>query len=292
MKILGSVKATDRGFTHELELPCGQCQGCRLAKKREWAIRCMHEAQMHVYPKGHPSAGSPRTCFITLTYDKEHLPEDQSVRVRDWQLFAKRLRKACGKFRFLACGEYGDENLRPHYHACIFGLDFSEDKELLKQDGEFVLYTSPRLARIWGKGFVTIGSLTFDSASYVAGYVMKKMTGFDADEHYVRVNADGDRWYVAREFATMSRRPGLGADWFHKFAGDCYPDDCVIAKGQEFPVPKYYDRLFERVEPAVVAELKELRVAKALERSEDNSVPRLLDREKVLAARLQSKGRI
>ena len=33
--------------TKPFNIDCGQCAGCRLAKAREWAVRCTHEAMMH-----------------------------------------------------------------------------------------------------------------------------------------------------------------------------------------------------------------------------------------------------
>lgn len=69
-----------------IQLPCGQCIGCRLARSREWAIRCTHEAFMF-----------DDKCFITLTYDNEHLPYSESglptLHREDLTLFLKRLRK-------------------------------------------------------------------------------------------------------------------------------------------------------------------------------------------------------
>ena len=71
-----------RDTVADLTLPCGQCVGCRLERSRQWAIRCVHEASLH-----------QDNCFITLTYAPEHLPSDNSLHYRDFQLFMKRLRK-------------------------------------------------------------------------------------------------------------------------------------------------------------------------------------------------------
>ena len=136
-----------------LKLKCGQCRGCRATRAREWALRCVNEASLH-----------PRNSFITLTYSPEHVPWDGSLDVRHWQLFAKRLRKELGPFRFLHCGEYGS-GFRPHYHACVFGLDFAGDRRMYKRDGKSELFVSPQLESIWGKGFCTVGHLTYESAA-------------------------------------------------------------------------------------------------------------------------------
>ena len=105
---------------HAIYLPCGQCVGCRLERSRQWAVRCMHERSMH-----------ERACFVTLTYDDEHLPPGKSLNYPDVQKFLRRLRKRVGvPIRFYLCGEYGDDTDRPRYHICLFGFDFP-DKALL-----------------------------------------------------------------------------------------------------------------------------------------------------------------
>lgn len=271
-------RAVDGYADRHLELACGQCAGCRLARVRSWGIRAVHEAQMH-----------EANSFITLTYDPEHLPDDGSLKVRDWQLFAKRVRKELGPFRFLHCGEYGPANLRPHYHACIFGLDFSEDRQVWKVSprGDR-LYTSERLAELWGKGFATIGELTFDSAAYVAQYCMKKAGGETAKTKYERIDTNtGECWDVKPEYATMSRRPGLGQTWFERYVDDVYPDDEVVIEGKKFRPPKYYDQLLEKRNPQLMESIKKKRIQHATK--EVNDEDRLRAKETVLEAKLALK---
>lgn len=128
-----------------IQLACGQCLGCRLERKRSWAIRSMHEAQTH-----------EKNCFLTLTYDDAHLPEDHSLDVAHWQRFAKRLRKSHGPFRFIHCGEYGDISLRPHYHALLFGVDFGSDSVPVRTNNSHPLRVSASLSKLWPYGFHTI----------------------------------------------------------------------------------------------------------------------------------------
>lgn len=284
--VLGSVKSMDG--ENYMEIPCGKCVGCRLRKKREWAVRCMHEAQTSVYPKGHPKEGVSRSSFITLTYDEEHLPEDHSINVKHWQNFAKKLRREKGQFRFLACGEYGEKNYRPHYHACVFGHDFTEDRVHWKDNKQGQpIFMSPSLTEIWGKGLTAIGQVDFDSAAYVAGYVTKKHTAAYKEKQYLRTSEEtGAQWQVTPEFAVMSRRPGLGAEWFAKYHRDVYPDDCVIMKGQKFEVPRYYDTLKERLEDGEMEKIKALRRERINE--ENATRERLRIREQVAKARMEN----
>ena len=157
----------------KVQVPCGQCIGCRLEKSRQWAIRCVHEAQMH-----------EENCFITLTYNKESLPADGSLRKRDFQLFMKRLRKECGEgIRYYMCGEYGAKYERPHYHICLFGYDF-KDKYIWDERDKVPLYRSTKLEKLWTLGFSTIGEVTFQSAAYVAPY-----RDWETDRKSTRLNS-------------------------------------------------------------------------------------------------------
>lgn len=257
-----------RGFAdRRLELPCGQCVGCRVRRSREWAMRCTHEAQMHA-----------RNCFVTLTYCPQKLPSDGSLRVEDFQKFCKRLRKRVGRFRYFHCGEYGDENLRPHYHALLFGVDFSFDRSLLKA-GKYKLYTSPTLDSAWKLGFATIGECTYESAAYVSRYVMKKVTGDGAKAHY------GNR---KPEYITMSRRPGIGSEWLKKFGSEVYPLDEVVIEGRRFRPPRYYD---EQVEEGALAALKRKRKGAVARFAKDLEYDRLRVREKVANAKISHLDR-
>nr|QJB19602.1 MAG: replication initiator protein [Microvirus sp.] len=242
-------------------LPCGRCIGCRLDRSRGWAMRCIHEASLH-----------ESNCFITLTYAPEFLPEGGTLVKKHFQDFMKRLRKKFGSgIRFFHCGEYGDLYKRPHYHAIIFNLDF-DDKVLYKIENGCRLYTSDNLHSLWPYGLCTVGAVTFESAAYVARYIMKKVTGDMAEAHY------GGR---LPEYTTMSRRPGIAFDWFKKFKSDVYPSDQVIVRGFPCKPPRYYDTLFELEDPLLFQSLKEKRSVVTEKRLRENGFSRLAVRERV-----------
>lgn len=213
-------------------------------------------------------------CFITLTYNEENLPKDGTLVHRDFQLFMKKLRKKYGSgIRFYMCGEYGTEQDeekyhvskigRPHYHACIFNFDFP-DKELFKTVNDFRLYTSEALQKLWGKGHCIIGDVTFESAAYVARYIVKKQKGPDKDEYYHRINPEtGEMFKIKEEYTTMSRRPGIANEWWQQFKEDTYKD-FVTLRGVKMKPPRYYDSLLEKDNPDLLNSLKEGRVAAAL----------------------------
>lgn len=264
-----------------VDLPCGQCIGCRLERSRKWAVRCMNEASLY-----------DQNCFITLTYDDEHLPPYGSLEKSGLQKFFKRLRKHAGSgVRFFACGEYGAQLGRPHYHAVIFNWDFS-DKKLWKTFGDSRLYTSRLLEQFWPFGFCTVGNVTFESAAYVARYVLKKVTGDAAKEHYTKLDPfTGELFEVAPEFVNMSRRPGIGSGWYSRFAGDVFPSDFMISRGVKMKPPRFYDGIYELTDPELMAGVRERRSKKAWDGRDDSTLDRLKVREKVSRAKLSLKRR-
>ena len=162
--------------TTSVQLPCGQCIGCRLKRAESWAVRCVHESRMH-----------SENCFITLTYDDDNLPPYGNLRYADFQKFLKRLRKKRGPFRFFMAGEYGEQFFRPHHHACLFGLHFHDRELHSRSDSGSDVCVSAELSDLWPDGHASVGDFTFESAAYVARYVVKKVTGDAAEEHYKRM---------------------------------------------------------------------------------------------------------
>lgn len=269
----------------KLQLPCGQCIGCRLERSRQWAIRCVHEAQMH-----------EESIFCTLTYDPEHYPDRGSLNYRDFQLFMKRLRVAYGRpVRFYGCGEYGELNGRPHFHACLFGLKLSDRVFRSTSPSGFKLYTSEFLSRLWPMGDVSFGDVTFESAAYAARYVVKKVNGDAADEHYRRIDpVTGEVYQLEPEFSMMSLKPGIGATWFSKFQLDCLPRDECIIRGKVMKVPKYYSKLLKRMDAELYADVETGRFLKHEDYMKSNAgevLPTLEAKEVVAYASLNSKLR-
>jgi len=275
------------------ELACGQCIGCRLERSRQWAIRCVHEASQH-----------EDNCFITLTYAPACLPANASLVLKDFQDFFKRFRKQfvwnkigpleqfkVRQIRFFHCGEYGEKYERPHYHAVIFGFDFPDKVEFHPWDAKrakrlrdagMKVYWSEYLARLWPFGTHEIGTVTFESAAYVARYITKKVTGENAAGWY------GDR---RPEYTTMSRRPGIGAAWFKKFHDDVFPSDEVVMRGFKLKAPRFYGSLYELTNPAEFADIKRRRKSEARLRRDDNTPERLEVKENVKLAQFSQLKR-
>ena len=188
--------------------------------------------------------------------------------------------------------EYGELEKRPHYHAIIFGYDLP-DKKLWKDVDDIKLYTSTVLDLIWGKGFTTVGDVTWDSAAYVARYSLKKINGPRAEQinpktglkHYERTHLHtGEITEVLPEYSTMSRNPGLGTKFFNQYGGDIYPWDECIVNGHPTRPPRFYDNLYELSEPEQMENIKRRRVELMEGFAADNTRERLADKEKVKIA--------
>lgn len=225
---------------------CGQCVGCRTDHAREWAIRCVHEAQLH-----------DGNSFVTLTYRDEDLPPDGALRKSDFQNFMKALRRRRGKVRFLASGEYGELG-RPHFHAILFGESFARDRYHWRELKGRPFYRSPLLEACWPHGFSSLSDFSYRTAEYVARYVMKKVKSDHESLKREKVDTETGEvteYSVPPPFAMMSLKPGLGHDWLVKYRGDVYPHDFVLMpdeKGaKKMPVPRYYDSVLERVDPVM-----------------------------------------
>lgn len=220
--------------------------------------------------------------FITLTYRPEahctdeqkekglHVPSDGSLHLSHFQKFLKRLRYHFKdrNIRYYGCGEYGDKNHRPHYHANLFNMHFP-DEQLLKEDELGRLFGSELLDNIWGYGFTSVAEFTPETAGYVARYCLKKITGIGSHDKYLRFDMDsGQPYWVTPEFQVQSTtkackehkkyQPGcdqcqgaLGRKWFEKYQGDVYPSNQtpIVGTGVINGTPPYYDYLLKKEDP-------------------------------------------
>jgi len=234
-----------------IQLPCGNCIGCRLERSRQWALRLVHESRFH-----------SSSSFVTLTYSDSFLPPTGSLNLSHFQLFFKRLRSHFSplRIRFFHAGEYGEKFGRPHYHAIIFGLDFVDSRyDVQVSERGDTTWSSPVLDDLWGMGLNRVGEVTFESCAYVARYVCKKVNGKLAESHYERTLPSGEIAQLKPEYATMSRRPGIGYAHLEKYLGDIYPSDECVSRGHPSKPPKFYDRCLEKLNPALYSDVKDAR---------------------------------
>ncbi len=249
----------------QMDVACGQCLGCRLDRTLMWAMRIVHESSLYEDLHGN--------SFVTFTYRGKsectleelakghYVPDDYSLNKKHFQKFIKRLRKHFPQqIRYFHCGEYGEENLRPHYHACLFNCSF-DDMVVEQSEQGITTYSSPTLQKLWPFGFCTIGELNYDTAAYTAGYILKKINGQQAMEEYLRSDEYGVAYWVVAPYVTMSLKPGIGAKFYEEFKNDFFPSDesPVPGKGIINKVPRYYETILEAENPKLHEVVKALR---------------------------------
>lgn len=272
-------------------VPCGFCIECRSRYARGWAIRCVHEAQMH-----------DQNCFGTLTYDDEHLPKYGSLRKQDFILFMKRLRKMLDGFapprkvRYYHVGEYGEINFRPHYHFLIFGY-MPVERYSIGSKSAYPLFRSPEIERLWKFGMSAIGEVSAESAQYVAGYVMKKVDKVGRKPRYSVDPLTGDSHEIEPEYSTMSRGGkrgrGLGAYWYDQYGEEVERLESVRFKGVAVMPPRYYDEQLRARDAALFEVMKLRRLRKMFADGKDMSERKrdLMAREIIARERLHMVSR-
>lgn len=174
-------------------VPCGQCRLCLKSRRRQKSSRVFLESRLHEH-----------LLFVTLTYMDRYLPTEfihprtgqcfehpsGVLDPRCHQLFVKKLRQHCErklnglKLRFFMCGEYGDKNMRPHYHYLFFGLPYS------KREVIFDSWHDPVTRELMcDPDRLDIQEPVSDEAvaQYCAGYITKGMTNGNNPLHVKRL---------------------------------------------------------------------------------------------------------
>lgn len=219
------------GDKNILVVPCGKCDSCLKAYRRQWSLRCEAEARCHL-----------NNCYLTLTLEDKNLHE---INKQDLKDFFKALRNRNIKVRYFACGEHGDKFNRPHYHAILFGYMPSDLKFYKKSKTGFNMYTSKFLESIWKKGFVTVQEFSPETAGYVAGYVNKKI---DRDDSFI----------------VMSTKPGIGAFYYRKNMESLMKNDNFVSHGGFVAsLPRYFDKVADSMFYDL-EDIKDTRIEKAM----------------------------
>lgn len=251
-------KSASKFVRDSINIPCGSCIGCRLDYSRQWADRCLLELQYHEH-----------SYFITLTYDDLNVPVSNftdketgeigasyTLVKKDFQDFIKRLRKNYkydNNIRYFMCGEYGDTTRRPHYHCIIFGLKL-DDLVLLKQSGlGFNYYTSDFISKCWQhKGFILVTEVSWETCAYTARYVTKKLKG--------KASVVYDNLNIVPEFTLMSRKPGIGKEYYEDNKEKLYKYDYVSVGSENgsrrIRPSRYFDKLFDIDNPLELEKIK------------------------------------
>jgi len=208
---------------HGAPVACGKCINCRNKRIAGWSARLMKE-DMH----------SCMSFFVTLTYDADHLmfcPKNRptlwpSHLTSYWKMLRKKLNNN-GKIKYYACGEYGSNKKRPHYHAILFIRETKfSPTEILNI-----------LENNWPHGETFTGTVTGESIAYTLKYISKSgsVPAYSGDTR-------------TPEFQRSSK--GLGLDYLSTI-GNWHLADLVnraylpLVGGGKAPLPRYYkDRLY------------------------------------------------
>lgn len=260
-------------------IPCNNCIGCRLDYSREWANRGYLEA-----------ITQPNAWFITLTYDDEHnfIPEEiilptghsftelepgdwkGSLQPNDLTQFMKNLRQIMKReynhegIKFIACGEYGGEGRRPHYHLILYNCPFPTDSFYEPRiDWEKNTYFQNKIIeRAWGKGIVNITEANWNTIAYVARYITKKIKGKESDLYYA-VQGEIKEIFRTSRGNEKTGHSGIGYDYYEKHKDEIYRTDQIMIKNNKgihyVRPPKYFDNMYEKENPERMKEIKRLR---------------------------------
>ena len=247
---IGKFTDSKGNEVHRFLLPCGKCNGCKLDRAKSWALRCMHELKFHT-----------DSCWLTLTYNDDRLPihNGHSVLCRsDLQKFIKRLRKDGHSFKYFGCGEYGDTTGRSHYHLILFGFKPDDLKPYKLSREGFQLYNSDYLEKKWKNGFVVVADVTFDTAGYTARYSMKK---------HFKTEIINPNELEFKPFLCMSTKPAIGKEYYETYGQNIFENDKVVyykfGEKYELKPPRYYQKLLEKDNPALLDKLKQNRLERA-----------------------------
>lgn len=203
----------------DISVPCGNCAFCMATRRSDWALRIHYEQKCHLDAK-----------FITLTYANPHLKwknGKSQLHKPDLQNWLKMVRKTGAKVRYYAIGEYGSCTYRPHYHVLLFG-----------KVPETVLRNT------WKFGTVHVGSVTGRSIMYCLGYMVN-------GKHWTMVTGR------VRPFNTMSRRPGIGANYLTDAMKAWHKSDrknYAVLDGVKRHLPRYYkEKIFSKIDRVRIA---------------------------------------
>lgn len=226
------------------KVACGVCMACRINRSKEWGMRLMHEID-----------NSKINKFVTLTYNNDNLPINNSISKKELQQFIKRYRYYDkNRIKYFGCGEYGGLKGRPHYHLIMINL--SDNYEEL-------------LEKAWDKGNNFIGTVNIQSCIYVTDYITKKYSGDLAKKEY------GDR-----EIPFQLCSKGLGFDWFEKNADQILSIGYIPCRGRKAPIPRSYKRKYniesELVPGYELMDTREKEKYEALDRVEPNPLKKVI----------------
>lgn len=203
-----------RYLVKQIPVPCGKCPPCKKRRVDQWVFRLKQEDKI-----------SLMSHFVTLTYSTDHVPISDNgfmtLAKKDFQNFIKRLRHLTNNnVKYYACGEYGTQNKRPHYHAIIFNIQAVQH------------YASAWCLNGVQLGKIDVGGVSGNSIAYTCKYMDKEKT--------IPLHSRDDR---TKEFSLMSK--GLGQNYLSPEIIKYHKENLdrlylTTQDGNKIAMPKYY----------------------------------------------------
>ena len=251
-------------------IPCKKCIGCRLEYSREWANRGYLEAKLW-----------KQNWFVTLTYDEENIKYNEEITTSqgitytseewkgtldtaDLEKFLHNLRQYMSRkgiqkdgIRYMACGEYGEERERPHYHLILFNCNLPQESFYKPRIINHETYWQNKIIeKCWKHGISNISEASWNNIAYCSRYITKKITGKQSEEYYAEKGQ-------IKEFFRTSRMPGIGKGYYDKYKDKIYKNDEIIIHNKTGTIatkpPKYFDKLYEAENPKAMEKIKRKR---------------------------------
>ena len=255
-----------------LYVPCGQCDECLDAKKKQYYVRTFAEYQ-DIQP--FVESGQGMVYFDTLTYSPKFLPRWHGIMVFNHEhikLFLKRLRSALkyagypvdGRLRYFICSEYGDVTQRPHYHVLffiLFKIDVLKFWKFVRDAWQYGITDRKFQKVVRGKVCKGAAERVVDgngALRYVSGYVVKDKSfmsifdekvaelvssGYEIDDKILR--SLQPRFFLSKGFGLsfiedQSAKYHFKEDYYER-TGKITISDFKFVK-QDFSLPEYYRR--------------------------------------------------
>lgn len=219
-------------------VPCGKCLACKNRRKSEFVFRMDCEKRLgHLMQDG--SIRRYKYCFfVTLTYADRFLPrfvptclDEKTGEVLSFEevppehtgllnpLHLKECIKRLRRYydldcKMFACGEYGDEGDRPHYHLIFYSdLNWNETKdafrrawsmkcpqELRNTPGSFCVKDGKYNTWRFSFGRIHIKPVTTRRMRYCAKYIVKQTDVKNPIPKFARVSHHlGTGWLLSSE---------------------------------------------------------------------------------------------
>lgn len=236
-----------------IKVPCYKCIACRLNRGREKAVRAYHEAKTH-----------ESSLFLTLTYSPDNLKSDR-LQYSDFQKFIRKLRKhSSSNIGYMVTGEYGENTKRPHWHCILFNYSPEDPKRLRTTKEGDTIFTAPIFEEIWPHGLHEYGTVTLESAGYVASYAAKKLVhGKDQNHNYHPI-------HKTSKIHTMGKK-WIQENWKHVLN----IGHINLPNGGRHKIPRYYLDYIKENHPTEYEKwrtsLREEQIKKAKEQNERNN---------------------